>query len=223
VSVALANFDDLLTGFYLGPELNPPDLQHPVVRMKHALVSTLNDLSGRTAFFRLASTGMQWRSVDHDLEKDGWAEQPPYMNAFVYSPLTKVLAPPLAFSYGYRDSPGLRGLLTATCLKLDLALAGVAVDRHRVAHGRLPERLDELVPAFLDRVPTDPLNGNSPFACRTREDGEFEVYCARPAGEMKIADRISQIWYRRLDATFTVAPPELRNRPQVADAEGTGT
>jgi hypothetical protein len=140
------------------------------------------------------------------------------MNAFVYSQLTRVLAPPLAYFYGQQDSPGLKGLLTKTCVQVDLALAGLAVERYRVANGRLPERLEELVPAFLDRVPTDPRNGNKPFGYRTKDNGEFDVYCEVPATGMKIVDR----WSRKQEATFSVAPVEVRNRPQVADAAGAG-
>ena len=40
--------------------------------------------------------------------------------------------------------------------RLRAARAGIAVERFRMANGRLPESLDQLVPKFLDSVPSDP-------------------------------------------------------------------
>ncbi len=58
---------------------------------------------------------------------------------------------------------------------LRAAVAGCAVERHRLAHGnRLPASLDELVPAFLDAVPLDPYDGN-PLRYRARDD-TYVVY-----------------------------------------------
>jgi hypothetical protein len=42
---------------------------------------------------------------------------------------------------------------------LDLARTALAVERYRLATGRLPETLADLVPTYLDRVPTDPFDG----------------------------------------------------------------
>jgi hypothetical protein len=39
------------------------------------------------------------------------------------------------------------------------AQAALAVERFRLAYGKLPEKLDELVPQFLYAVPTDPFDG----------------------------------------------------------------
>ncbi|MBI4558805.1 MAG: hypothetical protein HY706_14580 [Candidatus Hydrogenedentes bacterium] len=41
------------------------------------------------------------------------------------------------------------------------ARTAVAAERFRVARGKLPETLDELVPDFLESVPVDPFDGNS--------------------------------------------------------------
>lgn len=38
------------------------------------------------------------------------------------------------------------------------ALAAIAIERHRLVHGQLPARLDELVPSFLSAVPLDPMD-----------------------------------------------------------------
>ena len=36
---------------------------------------------------------------------------------------------------------------------------GIAIERYRRQHGKLPEKLDELVPEFLPQVPVDPYDG----------------------------------------------------------------
>ena len=40
-----------------------------------------------------------------------------------------------------------------------ISAAAIAVERIRLAHGELPEKLDELVPEFLPAVPADPFDG----------------------------------------------------------------
>jgi hypothetical protein len=42
---------------------------------------------------------------------------------------------------------------------LRTSIAAIAVERFRVAHGQLPENLNEVVPQFLSAVPTDPFDG----------------------------------------------------------------
>jgi hypothetical protein len=39
------------------------------------------------------------------------------------------------------------------------AVAALAVEHHRLLHGRLPDTLDELVPVFIQTVPQDPFDG----------------------------------------------------------------
>jgi len=41
------------------------------------------------------------------------------------------------------------------------AQSALAVERFRLAHGQLPEDLQELVPQFLSAVPDDPFDGQS--------------------------------------------------------------
>lgn len=43
--------------------------------------------------------------------------------------------------------------------QLDCAIAGLAAEQFRLAKGRLPDSLEELVPAYLPGVPTDPFDG----------------------------------------------------------------
>jgi type II secretory pathway pseudopilin PulG len=42
-----------------------------------------------------------------------------------------------------------------------LARVACALERHRLATGAYPEKLDELAPRFLARIPPDPVNGGA--------------------------------------------------------------
>ena len=53
---------------------------------------------------------------------------------------------------------------------LRCAIVAVAVERYRIAHGRWPNHLDELVPRYLANVPTDPFDGQ-PVRYRRLKDG----------------------------------------------------
>jgi hypothetical protein len=56
-----------------------------------------------------------------------------------------------------------------------LGMTACALERHRLVHGKYPESLKELVPAYLDTVPLDPLN-NEPMHYRATSDGWFELW-----------------------------------------------
>jgi hypothetical protein len=49
---------------------------------------------------------------------------------------------------------------TRTIARLRAARVGLAIQRYRLAVGRLPDSLAELVPTYLDAVPKDPFDGN---------------------------------------------------------------
>jgi len=48
---------------------------------------------------------------------------------------------------------------TRNIAQLRTAWVALAIERYRLAAGKLPEALAELVPAYLDAVPTDPFDG----------------------------------------------------------------
>ncbi|TSA53855.1 MAG: hypothetical protein D4R45_04950, partial [Planctomycetaceae bacterium] len=54
------------------------------------------------------------------------------------------------------------------------AQTSLAVERYRLAEGRLPQSLNNLVPAYIEAVPADPYDGH-PLKYRTLETG-FVVY-----------------------------------------------
>jgi len=58
--------------------------------------------------------------------------------------------------------------------------AAIACERYRRRHGKLPERLDQLVPEFLPEVPSDPFDGE-PLRYVVSDDG-YLVYSVGPDG-----------------------------------------
>lgn len=58
---------------------------------------------------------------------------------------------------------------------LSLARVAIALERHRLALGQYPERLDELAPRFVAKLPPDPVNGE-PFRYRREGTGQFLLY-----------------------------------------------
>jgi len=63
----------------------------------------------------------------------------------------------------------------------DLARTALAVERYRLAAGRLPEALGQLVPQYLDHVPIDPFDGQ-PIRYRRTEPG-YVVYNVAEDGQ----------------------------------------
>jgi len=58
------------------------------------------------------------------------------------------------------------------------ALTAIAIERYRVKHGKLPEKLVDLVPDFIEGIPVDPTDGQ-PLRYRVLEKG-FVVYSIGP-------------------------------------------
>jgi hypothetical protein len=58
---------------------------------------------------------------------------------------------------------------------VDMARVACALERHRLAHGQYPERLDALVPQFIPKLPHDIINGQ-PLNYRRNADGAFVLY-----------------------------------------------
>lgn len=58
---------------------------------------------------------------------------------------------------------------------IHLALTACALERYSLANGSYPERLAELVPTYLDKVPLDIIDGQ-PLRYRRTENGKFLLY-----------------------------------------------
>jgi hypothetical protein len=56
-----------------------------------------------------------------------------------------------------------------------IALTAIALKRFQLAHGHLPGNLSELVPACLEKMPLDPVDGQ-PLRYRPATDGTFLLY-----------------------------------------------
>lgn len=84
----------------------------------------------------------------------------------IRNPLSQVAMPVIM-------SPAKKIAATQTILR-SLATA-CAVERYRMAHGRLPATLEDLVPAFLPSAPTDPLTGK-PLCYKPSESSSYLIY-----------------------------------------------
>jgi hypothetical protein len=56
-----------------------------------------------------------------------------------------------------------------------LLRVAIALERHRLANGALPEKLDDLIPGYLPAVPHDVFTG-APLFYRPNADGTFRIY-----------------------------------------------
>jgi len=63
---------------------------------------------------------------------------------------------------------------TRTLASEQCTYAVLAVERYRLNHGQLPESLNDLVPDYLDKLPTDPFSGEP--VLYKRGDNGFTVY-----------------------------------------------
>lgn len=86
--------------------------------------------------------------------------------------LSKMLLPPFRSAIA-KEATSLSEVQTAQ--------TALAVERFRLAHGKLPEKLDELVPQFLSNVPTDPFD-SEPLRFKLMEKG-YVIYSIGSDGE----------------------------------------
>jgi hypothetical protein len=66
-------------------------------------------------------------------------------------------------------------------VRLGSATAALAIEKHRLAEGRLPETLEELVPKYLEAVPMDPFDGK-PLRYKRLEKG-YTIFSVGEDGE----------------------------------------
>ena len=65
--------------------------------------------------------------------------------------------------------------------QIQMARAAIAIQRHRLKHGRAPESLAKLVPEFLREAPVDYMTGR-PLLFAVNPDGSFALYSAGEDG-----------------------------------------
>ncbi|HAM73045.1 MAG TPA: hypothetical protein DCM86_15510 [Verrucomicrobiales bacterium] len=92
---------------------------------------------------------------------------------------------------GYRNilvsmlAPALDGVVSKGLLaqaSRDVALAGIAIERYRLAKGEYPERLEQLTPEFLPSLPKDVYTGE-PLHYRRDSKDLFMLYSVGPNGQ----------------------------------------
>jgi len=82
---------------------------------------------------------------------------------------------------------------------LRAAQIALAAERFRLATGRFPEDLNELVPDYLEKLPIDPFNPAGNFEW-IRENS---LYFVRSQGSFESSGKIIQIEFRLRDSTYT--------------------
>jgi hypothetical protein len=191
-----------------------------------ALALSATDVLGTASLSRVAGVSGRWRELEQSLKPEADGTRANWSPSSQGKKLINLLVPDFMDERRYYGQRSIAAAQDNGRLALDLAITAIAVDRFRMANGRLPERLEELVPAFLEAVPADPSNGGRPLSYRPGENGGFVVYRFGPNGADDNGEELKDNWRKRGDITFTVAPLDIRNRPQVADAagaEGVGT
>ena len=86
------------------------------------------------------------------------------------------------------------------------ARAALAVERYRLAHGKMPNALDVMAPGFIDEVPIDPFDGK-PLRYRTLEEG-FVIYSVAEDGVDNgggAANAAGETFGPGVDISFTIA------------------
>ncbi len=103
--------------------------------------------------------------------------------------------------------------------RLDLLRTAAAVERFRLANGRLPDTLTEVVPRFLAEVPADRFSETrSPVGYVVRDNGDVIVYSvARDGDDGTRSPRYPEDpeFENHGDTRVTVAPYEFRAGPQI--------
>jgi hypothetical protein len=102
----------------------------------------------------------------YSVQSDQLANAPEIRKATPYNILARLLFP----AFGKSHAKTARAQVS-----LDQATVACAAERFRIANGQYPEKLEALVPRFLEKIPTDVINGK-PLGYRRSDDGQFVLY-----------------------------------------------
>jgi len=105
-------------------------------------------------------------------------------------------------------------------------VALIACDRYRVAHGRWPESLEALVPAYLDAVPDDPF-GDGPLGYGPLAGGGVMVWSVGAdgvddGGDLRKLEPDAGVRRQAADIGFVLLDPERRGTAAETEGEGDG-
>jgi hypothetical protein len=102
-------------------------------------------------------------------------------------------------------------LNTRISAQLDCAIAALAAERFRLAEGRLPSTLEQLVPAYLPAVPIDPFDGK-PLRLAQAQEG-IVIYSVDENGVDDggdVIDKMARGWKRAPDVGFRLNDADHR-------------
>lgn len=98
------------------------------------------------------------------------------------------------------------------------ALAAIAAERYRLAKGHWPARLNDLMPDFLDAVPSDPYAPDQPLRSAELQD-RFVIYSVGPNGQDDHGNvRRGKDSASATDYGFILLSPEARHQPPVPES-----
>jgi hypothetical protein len=129
----------------------------------------------------------QWILDEMRYDWDGWQlgiESGAMTNSFVYAETERKKhgPPPERLLFAHQSVFTTRGgqsvlldILAQQMVRHRLVLTAVALARFHVAEGDYPDALDKLVPTFLDRIPSDPIDGQA-LRYRRLDAEEFELW-----------------------------------------------
>ena len=89
---------------------------------------------------------------------------------------------------------------------LELTNVGIAMTRYRLEHGSFPEKLDTLVPRYLNEIPLDPFDGK-PLRLLLKEN-QHVVYSIGPDGKDDHGKPLSRGYLLGGDITFALTAPK---------------
>lgn len=168
------NRKQLVSELHLGQDTNPPTKKHdfsPFVWPD----GWIDLLKARAANFSLTAAGLadeQNRTISPDAVNRFEAQVEGNIHrigddAFSYWAILSVVA------VGPVNHAAQK---FAICqVRIDEARIACGLERYRLAHGTYPDSLEALVPACIDAVPHDTLNGQ-PYHYRMNADGTFLLY-----------------------------------------------
>jgi|GEM_PF-1918195 len=94
--------------------------------------------------------------------------------------------------------------------QIQMARAAIAIERHRLKHGRAPDSLAKLVPEFLREAPVDYMTGR-PLLFAVNPDGSFALYSAGEDGRDDDGFGDDVVWFQAgLPKLLTASMPGER-------------
>lgn len=98
---------------------------------------------------------------------------------------------------------------------INLTKTAIAIEKFRVENSRLPETLEELVPNYFSRVPSDPWRNGEPVKYVKGEDFAYRLYSVGKDREDNGGIRCEKK-LDKCDEVFCVGPMSVRKDPDVS-------